>query len=103
MYHDNHEILYHDISYITIIMASLIYILCIQAYIHACVLHRNSIAFSVFYIMYYCAILQIIDSQKQTNEELENTIKELQEKIILLNQRIEELLNENKVAKRSFQ
>ena len=44
------------------------------------------------------AIPQIIDSQKQTNGELENTIKELQEKIILLNQRIEELQNENKVT-----
>ena len=27
MYHDNHEILYHDISYITIIVVSLIHIL----------------------------------------------------------------------------
>jgi len=47
--------------------------------------------------MHYCTILQIIDSQKQTNDALESTIKELQERIQLLNQKIEELQNENKV------
>ena len=40
----------------------------------------------------------MIDSHKQTNETIESTMKEQQDKIALLNQEIEELQNENKVA-----